>query len=56
MTDAKREALCQALIYHNSTFGSALSFDKVPKKPSADVIVATAKKFEAFLDPQAKKR
>ena len=58
MTDAKQEALRQALSFHNSLFGSAISVDIMGngKRPTPDQVIATAKKFEAFLDPHHKTR
>lgn len=51
MTDVKREALIQALHYHNSLFGAAPNLNvKSVKRPTAEQIVATAKKFVTFLD------
>ena len=49
MTDEKRESLAQALYFHNSLFGTY----STPKgiRPTAEQIVATAKKFETFLAP-----
>ena len=58
MTDAKQEALRQALQFHNGHFGASLEleFGKPGKRSTADQIIATARKFEAFLDPHAKSR
>jgi hypothetical protein len=50
MNDAKQEALRQALHYHQSLFGGAITIDARPsKKPTPEQIVATAAKFEKFL-------
>lgn len=56
MTDAKREALAQALHYHNSGAHHSYVGQKIVKQPTADQVIATAKKFEAFLDPHHKAR
>ena len=52
MTDAKQEALRQALSYHATATGTqytALS-KKPPKHATPEQIVNTARKFEAFLN------
>lgn len=56
MTDAKQEALRQALHYHASHFGpiSVMDEARATKRPTPDQIIATAKKFETFLDPKKK--
>lgn len=57
MTDAKQEALRQALYYHSQSMASHITMsEKATKKPSPQQIVTTAKVFEAFLYPNAKKR
>lgn len=58
MTDAKQEALRQALYYHTQSMSTAIEISEKPrqKKPSPQQIVTTAKVFEAFLDPNGKKR
>lgn len=48
MTDAKQEALRQALCYYSQ--------HSVKKIPSADAVVKTAKKFENFLVTKGKKK
>lgn len=51
MTDATQEALNQSLRYHSTLHGAAMSFTAAGKvkAPSPEQIIATAKKFEAFL-------
>lgn len=52
MTDAKREALCQALSYHSHTMAhSHVANSKTPPKMATpEQVVATAAKFEKFLE------
>lgn len=57
MNDTKREALCQALSYHSHVVAhSHVAGSKTPPKmASAEQIVATAGKFEKFLNGKAKR-
>lgn len=47
MTQAKMEALRQALQYHYTLLAPALAQER--KEPTPEQVIETAKKFEAFL-------
>lgn len=58
VTDAKQEALRQALHFHQATqpMYHGAKGEKRPKAYTANEVVATARKFEMFLDPHSKGR